>query len=230
VRFTNDTGLVVTNLTVSYTGKQWRQAGNTATQYLTCSYRISNSAITDADAPGNSVWTSVPGLGFASPTVGTNATAWALDGNNPTNRALRSSEIAGAAVAPGQELFLRWLDAKGAGNNHALAIDDLTVSFTTLSTITASASYTISASSWLPGQGLQFVFTNTPGASFSVLAATNAALRLSNWTPVTGLSEVSPGQFQFTDPRRRISASASTASARRRRPVTTCTKRRRRLA
>ena len=46
----------------------------------------------------------------------------------------------------------------------------------------------------------QFSFTNTPGAFFGVLAATNPALPLSNWTSLTGLTEVSPGQFQFTDP------------------------------
>ena len=46
----------------------------------------------------------------------------------------------------------------------------------------------------------QFSFTNTRGAFFGVLATTNSALPLSNWTSLTGLTEVSPGQFQFTDP------------------------------
>ena len=45
--------------------------------------------------------------------------------------------------------------------------------------------------------GFSFTFTNTPGAFFGVLAATNLALPLSNWTPLDGLTEVSPGQFQF---------------------------------
>jgi hypothetical protein len=46
----------------------------------------------------------------------------------------------------------------------------------------------------------QFAFTNTPGAFFGVLAATNPALSWSYWTPLDGLTEVAPGQFQFTDP------------------------------
>ena len=46
----------------------------------------------------------------------------------------------------------------------------------------------------------QFAFTNTPGASFSVLATTNLTQPFNTWTPLTGLTEVSPGQFQFTDP------------------------------
>jgi hypothetical protein len=46
----------------------------------------------------------------------------------------------------------------------------------------------------------QFTFTNTPGAPFSVLATTNLTRPFNTWTPLTGLTEVSPGQFQFTDP------------------------------
>lgn len=52
----------------------------------------------------------------------------------------------------------------------------------------------------LDNGSFQFAFTNTPGASSGVLATTNLALPLSNWTPLAGLTEVSPGQFQFTDP------------------------------
>jgi len=45
----------------------------------------------------------------------------------------------------------------------------------------------------------QFSFTNTPGAVFGVLASTNIALPLSNWTALGGVTELSPGNFQFTD-------------------------------
>ena len=47
----------------------------------------------------------------------------------------------------------------------------------------------------------QFTFTNTAGAFFGVVATTNPAFPMSNWAPLDGLTEVSPGQFQFTDPR-----------------------------
>ena len=46
----------------------------------------------------------------------------------------------------------------------------------------------------------QFCFTNSVGALFGVLASTNPTLPLSNWTALGGATEVSPGQFQFTDP------------------------------
>ena len=45
----------------------------------------------------------------------------------------------------------------------------------------------------------QFRFTNSVGALFGALATTNPALPLSNWTALGGVTEVAPGQFQFTD-------------------------------
>ena len=45
----------------------------------------------------------------------------------------------------------------------------------------------------------QFTFTSRPALGFSVLAATNPALSLSNWTVLGGVTELSPGWFQFTD-------------------------------
>jgi hypothetical protein len=46
----------------------------------------------------------------------------------------------------------------------------------------------------------QLNFTNAPGASFTVLATTNAALPLSNWSVIGNVTETAPGQFQFSDP------------------------------
>ena len=54
---------------------------------------------------------------------------------------------------------------------------------------------TISASG-----GFQFGFSNTPHAIFTVLASSDVSLPLSNWTALGGLTETSPGQFQFSDP------------------------------
>jgi N-acetylneuraminic acid mutarotase len=45
----------------------------------------------------------------------------------------------------------------------------------------------------------QFAFTNSVGALFGVLAATNVALPLTNWTVLGGIAEIAPGKFQFTD-------------------------------
>jgi hypothetical protein len=47
--------------------------------------------------------------------------------------------------------------------------------------------------------GFQFTFTNTPGATFSVWAATNLTPSSSNWTMLGYVTNTSPGQYQFTD-------------------------------
>jgi hypothetical protein len=51
----------------------------------------------------------------------------------------------------------------------------------------------------LGGDSLQFTFTNTPGASFTVAATTNLALALSNWATLGAMTEVAPGLYLFTD-------------------------------
>jgi hypothetical protein len=51
----------------------------------------------------------------------------------------------------------------------------------------------------LPGGTFHFGFTNTPGALFTVLAATNPSVPASNWTVLGGVPEIAAGQFQFTD-------------------------------
>ena len=106
VRFQNDTTLAITNITISYTGEQWRQGGNINTQTLAFSYLISNNPITSSDAAAANAWIPFPSLSFNTPTVGTNGTtgsAWALDGNDPTNRYVFSGVVLSTVVVfPGQ--------------------------------------------------------------------------------------------------------------------------------
>ncbi|MGD0258465.1 MAG: cell wall anchor protein [Verrucomicrobiota bacterium] len=64
----------------------------------------------------------------------------------------------------------------------------------------------LSGAQTLANGSFQFAFTNTPGAFFGVVGATNPALPLSNCTPLGDATEVSPGQFQFSDPQTTNSA------------------------
>jgi hypothetical protein len=50
-----------------------------------------------------------------------------------------------------------------------------------------------------PNGAFQFGFTNTPGLAFTVYGTTNLTLPFTNWTPLGAATEISPGQFQFTD-------------------------------
>jgi hypothetical protein len=51
----------------------------------------------------------------------------------------------------------------------------------------------------LPNGAFQFAFTNAAGAAFTALASTNVSLPLINWTPLGAVTEISSGNFQFTD-------------------------------
>jgi hypothetical protein len=131
VRFSNDTALTITNITITYTGEQWRNGGNTAVHSNAFSYRISSAPITSPDSGNASSWTPVAALDFNSPTVGASATA--LDGNASANQQVFSGVLlAGVTVPPGWEIFFRWFDRNDAGNDHGMGIDDLTISFTTM--------------------------------------------------------------------------------------------------
>ncbi len=128
VRFTNNTGTNLANLTVSYTGEQWRSGSTATPQTLAFSYQISSGAITNTYSTTG--WTNFPALNFITPNL--SAASSALDGNAATNRILLTSIVlTNVTVAPGSEIFLRWLDVDDTGFDNALAIDDLTVSFGT---------------------------------------------------------------------------------------------------
>ena len=138
VRFTNDTGVAMTNFTITYTGEEWRVNGNAAVQSLLCAYRVDSAPITNADVGSSSTWNTVAALQFNSPvTAGTAG----LDGNAAANRTTLTATLTGVVVLPGQEIFVRWLDTNDSGNDHALAIDDVIVTFT--NTIASASAPTI---------------------------------------------------------------------------------------
>lgn len=58
----------------------------------------------------------------------------------------------------------------------------------------------ITSSARLPGNGFQFGYTNTPGVAGTVLATTNLSLPAVEWNALGASTEISSGQFQFTDP------------------------------
>jgi len=58
----------------------------------------------------------------------------------------------------------------------------------------------IASFSQLQNRSVQLTFTNYPGATFTVLAATNVSLPLAVWATVGQATPLSPGQFHFTNP------------------------------
>ncbi len=164
LRLQNDTANAISNIVITYTGEQWRNGGNTATQTLAFSYTISTSPITSSDA-GNSLytWTAFPALNFNTPIVG--ATAAALDGHDPANSHVFTAVfLTNVVVFPGSEIFLRWYDINDSGNDHALAVDNFSVSFTNVAATVIAPS--------IPPNGEPLSRTNNAGtiATFTVTA------------------------------------------------------------
>ena len=52
----------------------------------------------------------------------------------------------------------------------------------------------------LPGGAFQFAFTGVPNRTNTMLATTDLALPLTNWTKLGVVPEFAPGLFLFTDP------------------------------
>ena len=122
-RFTNDTGNTITSITVSYTGEQWRNGGNTSQHKLSFDYQVGGTVTSLTTG----TWTPVTSLDFTGPIAV--STAAALDGNAAANRVAISAPFA-VSIAAGQEIMLRWNDPDDTGSDHGLAVDDLTVTAT----------------------------------------------------------------------------------------------------
>lgn len=62
-----------------------------------------------------------------------------------------------------------------------------------------SATTPVTFNPTITSSGVQLVITNTPGGYFTVLAATSPNTPLASWTVLGVMSELSPGQFTWTD-------------------------------
>lgn len=134
VMIENNTGEILSELEINYTGEMWRAGSNPADQQtLTFSYAVNPDAKAIRE---RRLWisevetTTVDSLSFVSPVNNTAAqsglTDVAIDGNNAVNRVRIKGKI-DAPIAPGQVVLLRWEDIDDSGNDHGLAIDNLIV-------------------------------------------------------------------------------------------------------
>ncbi len=171
VRFANDTGSDISSITITCAGEQWRNGGSSAIQTLAFSYRISTAPITSPDPAITSSWSPFTALDFHTPDAG--GTAGPREGNASANRQVFSDILlTGVAVPAGSEIFLRWRDVDDSGSDHAVAIDDLTVSFSTGSMTTnapTSASITPLAQTNKAGTTVFLTVTSDGSPSISLL-------------------------------------------------------------
>lgn len=123
VTFTNDSDSTLTELTVAYTGEQWRRGNVLTPNRLMFAYALGTGNINE-----DSAFIDVPALTFVSPNTQAAPTEVALDGNDPLNQTSFNQTIGGLSWGPGQALTLRWTGEDISGQDDGLAIDNFSFS------------------------------------------------------------------------------------------------------
>lgn len=121
-RLHNDTANTLSEITVAYTGEQWRFGAGTPTDRLDFQYSTDATSLGDAAA----TWIDDNALDFSSPV--TTGAARALDGNAAGNRTAITATISGLNLAPSATIWVRWVDLDVSGSDDGLAIDDVSFS------------------------------------------------------------------------------------------------------
>ena len=122
VAFTNNSGGSLNSFTLGFDGEQWRNGGNASAQTMKLEYGFgaTMAAVSNWTAPGGS-------FDWASPVVG--STAGAVVGNTVGLVANRGGTVS-TNWAAGDTLWVRWVEFNDSGNDHSLAIDNVTFSVT----------------------------------------------------------------------------------------------------
>jgi len=113
----NNSGSPIGSFTLNYTGEQWASAPSTNPDSLTVWFSDNNAS--------SGFVTMGSGFTFTAPQLNLNTK---LDGNAAANRtAISGSFTPSTAIAAGNTFYIRWYDRNDSGQDHVLAIDDLTV-------------------------------------------------------------------------------------------------------
>lgn len=111
------------SVTLRFDGEQWRNGGNTTAQSMVLQYGFGSSFANVA------TWTA-PGSSFNWTSPVATATAAAVNGNSTGRVATVGGTISNLSFEPGQTLWFRWIENNDTGNDHGLAIDNVTFSAT----------------------------------------------------------------------------------------------------
>ncbi|NBT48983.1 MAG: hypothetical protein EBT07_14405, partial [Actinobacteria bacterium] len=185
VQFQNNSSSDATITTFSYTGEQWRDGGaaTPAAQTVAFWYKIFTSAITSLDT-ADTGWTAVTSLDFTSPTFVNTTTGGALDGNASANKRALSSTL-NINIPVGQFIVFRWKDIDHAGNDHGLAIDDVSVAYTVPTGGTGPTISGFSPSSGTVGSSVTINGSNFGSSPTVKFNGTTATITASTATSIT---------------------------------------------
>ena len=153
VKLYNSSSATITNLSVGYTGEQWKVSSDLNPQTIRFYYKItSDPTVTFTTSPTTSNgWTAVTDLYFSSPKDG-HSILKVLNGNDPSNRVIINEfSIPGIVINSGSYILLRWYDPVDS-KDHGLAIDDVTVKWTVPASGTTNVWNGAQSSDWFNSQ------------------------------------------------------------------------------
>lgn len=119
VSFTNNTGGIISELVVSYTGEQWRLGATNRVDRLDFQYSL------DANSLTTGTWLDVNNLDFTAPV--TTGTAGAVNGNTVGNRTAISFTITGLNIPAGSSFWFKFSDFNATSSDDGLAVDDFNI-------------------------------------------------------------------------------------------------------
>ncbi|MBN8457963.1 MAG: PEP-CTERM sorting domain-containing protein [Verrucomicrobia bacterium] len=118
--FTNNVGASTIDITITYTGEQWRLGATGREDRLDFEYSANATSLTTG------TWTSYNSLDFVAPV--TSGTTGALNGNTSPNRTTGiTATITGLSVTVGGTFWIRWKDFNATGADDGLAVDDFSI-------------------------------------------------------------------------------------------------------
>jgi len=199
LKLTNNSPNTLNYINLSYLGELWHNG--TGHRTMSFGYTVdstANSFVLNSSSISNA--TLVPALNVSFPTA---IVVTTVDGTQPSNQVnLAVSNLPlSTPWTPGAALWLIWsMDYYGSGAGNGYAIDNLNFS-ATVAPVTAPTLGGVTYTGGASGAGLRFTFANTPGASsqFTVWSTTNLTLPFAQWSNLGHPSEVTAGNYQFTD-------------------------------
>jgi hypothetical protein len=199
-RFINNTPLTLTRMSLQFTGELWRQSNLPKT--LSFFYVLDLTGTNGFDSNPDD-YVNLPDLDVAFPTNAADVGGTNVDGTLPINQV--TNAVVNQTITdwpPGAALWLIWEYADETSGAQGIGIDNLTFSATAGTSVTVSAPNLGSAVfiSGGVGAGLDFSFTNTPDASFTVWSTTNLTLPFGQWQNLGPPTETPPGTYEFNDP------------------------------
>lgn len=122
----------ITEMTISFTGEQWRRDVSRNITTLEFEYAVDETIGDGLCCDNQLVWNRVASLDFVSPKVNLlpdYSNSW-VNGNLAVNRRVLGPISVPVNVSPRSLLYLRWRMNSSHSKSHYLSIDDFSVTFT----------------------------------------------------------------------------------------------------